>query len=259
MTRRTVLSLVCAAVAAACAADGGAPARTGRGELLRRAQMRRFGGLVARPDSLRGKVVVADAGAGCGAEIAAVAGAFAKNVRIRVETAACERPTPANARALVRRLGAQAALLVTDDAALPALLVAPEDRWAIVSVARLADGAPTAEAARRRVRCALARGLAHLCGAASSAFPNSLMSAVTAPGDLDGVADELPPAEVFARMPGYLRGLGVTPLVRVSYRQACEEGWAPAPTNEFQRAVWEKARAVPKSPMKIEFDPERGR
>ena len=29
---------------------------------------------------------------------------------------------------------------------------------------------------------------------------------------------------------------------RASYRRACEEGWAPAPTNEFQRAVFEDVR-----------------
>lgn len=232
-------------------------AKAPRSELIRRAQMRQFGGLVARPGSLRGRVVVADAGAGFGAEAAAVAEAFATGIRIRVETATTERPTPAGAPALVRRLDAQAALFVTDDAGLPTLLVAPEERWAIVSVARLLNGAPSDATARRRVRCEIARGLALLCGAADSAFPNSLMSAVTAPGDLDSVADEMPPAEVLARMPGYLKGLGVTPLVRVPYRRACEEGWAPPPTNDVQRAVWEKAHAVPDRPLTITFDPKR--
>lgn len=256
MAKKKVLAMAaCAALAAAAWAAGGNGVP--RGELIRRAQMRRFGGLVARPDSFRGRVVVADAGAGCGAEIASVVGAFARNVRIRLEAGTSGRPTPANARGLVRGLDAQAALFVTDDASLPSLLVAPEDGWAIVSVARLSEGAASEAAARRRVRCEIARGLALLCGAAGSSFPNSLMSAVTAPGDLDGVADETPPAEVFARMPAYLKGLGVTPLVRVPYRTACEEGWAPAPTNEFQRAVWRQVRQIPDKPITIEFDPKK--
>ena len=34
---------------------------------------------------------------------------------------------------------------------------------------------------------------------------------------------------------------------------------APAPTNEFQKAVWDKVHAIPQNPMKIEFDPKKGR
>ena len=45
----------------------------------------------------------------------------------------------------------------------------------------------------------------------------------------------------------------------MTYKEACEEGWAPAPTNEIQKAIWDKVRATPKNPMKIEFDPKKGR
>jgi len=38
-----------------------------------------------------------------------------------------------------------------------------------------------------------------------------------------------------------------------------EEGWAPAPTNEYQKIVWDKVHAIPQKPMKIEFDPKKGR
>ena len=31
---------------------------------------------------------------------------------------------------------------------------------------------------------------------------------------------------------------------RATYKQACREGWAPAPTNEYQRAIWEAAKAA---------------
>ena len=29
----------------------------------------------------------------------------------------------------------------------------------------------------------------------------------------------------------------------VTYRQACIEGWAPAPTNDVQKAIWEKVHS----------------
>ena len=56
-------------------------------------------------------------------------------------------------------------------------------------------------------------------------------------------------------MKKYMAARGVTPHYRCPYFKACEEGWAPAPTNEYQRAVWEKVHAIPDKPMKIEFDP----
>jgi hypothetical protein len=41
----------------------------------------------------------------------------------------------------------------------------------------------------------------------------------------------------------------------VSYRQACSEGWAPAPTNDAQRVFYEQAKADkergPTNPIKI--------
>lgn len=45
----------------------------------------------------------------------------------------------------------------------------------------------------------------------------------------------------------------------VPYELACEQGWAPAPTNDIQKAIWEKVHSVPKNPMKIEFDSKKGR
>ena len=43
----------------------------------------------------------------------------------------------------------------------------------------------------------------------------------------------------------------------VPYELACEQGWAPAPTNAIQKAIWDKVHAAPKNPMKIEFDPKK--
>jgi hypothetical protein len=59
-----------------------------------------------------------------------------------------------------------------------------------------------------------------------------------------------------------VRGLPSYDLVApriVPYKLACEEGWAPAPTNEYQKAIWDETHAIPANPMKIEFDPKKGR
>jgi hypothetical protein len=36
---------------------------------------------------------------------------------------------------------------------------------------------------------------------------------------------------------------GIPQLERTTYRLAVKEGWAPAPTNDIQRAVWDKVKA----------------
>ena len=49
----------------------------------------------------------------------------------------------------------------------------------------------------------------------------------------------------------YLKTLGVTTRAVTSYKTACKEGWAPAPTNDVQRAIWDKVHAMPTAPIKI--------
>ena len=76
---------------------------------------------------------------------------------------------------------------------------------------------------------------------------------------LDKNPDIQLPVDVLSRFRTYMEPLGVKPSILVPYRRACEEGWAPAPTNEYQKAIWDKVHAAPKNPMKIEFDPKKGR
>ena len=54
-------------------------------------------------------------------------------------------------------------------------------------------------------------------------------------------------------MAARLPELGVTPWKETTYKRACEEGWAPAPTNEYQKAVWDKVHAIPDQPLKIKY------
>jgi hypothetical protein len=230
-----------------------------RSELIKQSMMRRFGGLVKRPDSYRGRIVIANAGKVPAAEINAVIKDFQKNINIRIEGCECEKPDLFNAGEMRRKIGAEAVLFIIDDKKAPTLLTAPEEHWVIVNIARLGENASDEAVVKRRIRCEIARGLAYLSGAAGSTFPNSLMTSITSPRGLDFVSDEMPPMEVFSRMPNYLKGIGITPLVIVPYSIACEEGWAPAPTNEYQKAICDKVYATPKNPMKIEFDPKKGR
>ena len=52
---------------------------------------------------------------------------------------------------------------------------------------------------------------------------------------------------------------GIEPIEIGTYYDACLIGVAPPPTNAVQKAIWDKVHAIPKTPMKIEFDPKKGR
>lgn len=36
--------------------------------------------------------------------------------------------------------------------------------------------------------------------------------------------------------------LGIANMRPYTYKLACEEGWAPAPTNQWQKAIWDAAK-----------------
>ena len=87
-------------------------------------------------------------------------------------------------------------------------------------------------------------------------YDGSVMMGVLKPEDLDQIDIKMTvPAELAAGMTKNLRLRGVTEFKTTSYLVACREGWAPAPTNDIQKAIWEKVHAPPQKPMKIKFDP----
>ncbi len=157
-------------------------------------------------------------------------------------------------------------LFVVDDESLPALLVAPEDRWAMVNVAPLAKGRGEKKAFfDARVKKELTRGFSALCGATNSGYPNALTGGISATEQLDKHVDARLPVDVIARFAPYMASFGVTPAVETTYRRACQEGWAPAPTNDYQKAIVEqikkeKSEALkgPAKPRKITFDKKKG-
>ena len=151
----------------------------------------------------------------------------------------------------VERVG-DVTLFVVDDANLPTILSAPEDGWVVVNVARLNNGKGSSPAFfNARVQKELTRGFCLLAGSQDSNYPNSLLGPITKPEDLDSHVDCRFPIDIQRRFKPYLEKWGVTPAVVSGYRRACEEGWAPAPTNDVQKAIWDKVHAMPTEPIKI--------
>ena len=67
------------------------------------------------------------------------------------------------------------------------------------------------------------------------------------------------PVDVFDKIDASAKKRGLRPEILANYYEACEQGWAPAPTNDIQKAILDKVHAIPANPIKIKFDPKKGR
>ena len=155
--------------------------------------------------------------------------------------------------------GAAGVVVAIDAPDAPALLVAPEEGWASVNVAKLAEGDPQAPVLSARFKKEMWRAAAWAVGGGNSSFQPCLLKGVSTMKDLDAIPLLQPGPEPNNKMIDEAHRRGVKSVRLASYTQACREGWAPPPTNDVQKAIWEKVHEIPKNPMKIEFDPKKGR
>ena len=242
--RNTLLAAAIAACAAAtCGADEIKDAAD-KPSAGRERIMAITGGRLAKPGTQRGEVAVVDCQKSADrAWIEESVAYFTKCSRFKVTLSQGEFDV------MKPQVKGSLSLFVVDDAGLPTMLAAPDDRWALVNVAKLkSDKQPFFKA---RVRKELSRAFAMLCGAFCSTFKQTLPGAVAKVEDLDAFVDPSLPMDVLARLPSYTKAFGVTPAVITTYRNACQQGWAPAPTNECQKAIWDKVHAMPTEPIKI--------
>lgn len=164
-------------------------------------------------------------------------------------------------KAIVEKLGFSIAIFITDDNVTHTLLAAPDDRWAMINVRPMKEGLGETDYERlnRRARGQLMRAFALVCGAGTSQYPGNIHDA-TCVSDLDSLNPDQMIHDVVQRCRKNLTAIGVKEPYTVVYKKAVAEGWAPAPTNDVQRAIWEKIKAEkdqrPSNPLKINFDPK---
>lgn len=185
------------------------------------------------------------------------------NSQTRLEAAECEKVAQLFAKETKCNIvvddgeGANIKLYVVDNPEDPVMLLAPEDRWGKVNVAKLVDDLPGEKAKQKffapRARKMQIKALSILMGGGSSQFPGNIMNAVTM-RDLDHTQENIP-VDMVDNYTTYLKVLGVKPAEMTTYRRACKEGWAPEPENEIQRAIWEKVKTEqsesPSNPLTI--------
>ena len=138
---------------------------------------------------------------------------------------------------------ANLAIYIVDDPKLPMSLVAAESGWGVIN----ANGLETGERFSRQ----LTRVFALTAGAMCSMNIHSPMQPVFKVEDLDKLLSDNIMRDMIDAIRHNMKARGITQNTVSSYLRACEQGWAPAPTNEFQKAVWDKVHALPTEPIKI--------
>lgn len=139
-----------------------------------------------------------------------------------------------------------AVIYFVNDKSLPMSLIAPEAHWGVINTAHLNT---TVQMHREfaRVFCLVA-------GGAKSHIKTSVMQTVSNTSDLDKLKSDGFTMDMVQSITSNLKDLGVTQNQMSSYRKACQEGWAPAPTNEYQQKIWDEVHQIPSEPIKIKFE-----
>ena len=256
-----MITTACAIVAAAYTANGESGNDTiGKGKTLtpeKKAEiLSRSGGRVVKPNTQRGKIVFINTQKEVSSK------AF-KDLAIGYSHVSgynfvCEESEFADPEILKAKCAADVAIIIVADDKKPAMLAAIEDQWAVVNVRKLLSGLAD-DAARTKFwpgRCQkeVLRAFIAVSGGLTSDYPNNILS-VEKLSDLD-LYGAFIPADAMRGIRKTLGAIGVTPVVKASYKNACQQGWAPPPTNDVQKAIWDKVHTIPTKPIKIEFDPK---
>lgn len=137
------------------------------------------------------------------------------------------------------------------------LVIRPEEFKATVNVKALAADKVALTTVVERVEKEIIRAGCYLMGTGYGAR-NCLTTSIRTLKELDRLDVDSVSGEAFGHMRGGQKN-GVKLVQWITYRHACNLGIAPQPTNDVQKTIWDKVHAPPKNPMKIEFDPKKGR
>ena len=222
---------------------------------MQKKMLQQTGGIIARPETQKGEIVYVNC-QNSAKEIWLFESAkyFSEQTKFKVsvKNGAFDFPYP--------KIQGEVSIFIIDDNKLPPLLVAPESRWAMVNMAQLKIGKGEKPAfLEARTRKQLSRAFAHLCGGIGSRYPGSAACGITKVEDLDKIMELRLPLDIIQRFKEYMGAFGVSPAEYVPYRKAVIEGWASSPTNEYQKAVWDKVHAMPTAPIKIKPETKKVR
>lgn len=166
--------------------------------------------------------------------------------------------TPASAAALRKSIKTTAAVFFVDKEDYPALSAFPDERVALVNVAPLLADKPDAKKISKRIRLETMRAFAFAFGAGFSQYEALLMSPADSLNELDIIpAKSFYPYDSLVALRKVAESRGMSPYTDEYYEVACQQGWAPAPTNAVQKKIWDLVHQMPTEPIKIEYNEKR--
>lgn len=149
-------------------------------------------------------------------------------------------------------------IAIVDWGGFPALISLPESKCALVNVAALAKDNPSMDKLEHRVSKEMARAFAFALVLNYSGRPGGVMDPITSLKELDMVLVDQIGLDILPFADKSAEKFGIRKFKRTTYKIACEEGWAPPPKNEFQKAIWNAYHEVPSKGLEIKYDPAKG-
>ena len=149
------------------------------------------------------------------------------------------------------------AAIIVDDNKLPTILSAMENGWSILNIRHLQDDLPPKAVYELRLRKEINHAFAEADGAGLSFNKPCVMEPVYKLSDLDAITFPVVSPEAMSKISNACGKRGIPPIRSDTYKLACQEGWAPEPTNDVQRTIWKQVHSIPDKPITIEFDPKK--
>lgn len=134
--------------------------------------------------------------------------------------------------------------VIDNDDTLPILSVFPEERIGLVNADKLKINIKNDPSLPElRVAKEMWRAIGFIVGIGFSDMENDMMQPFYTIEEIDNCKHAYIQPMNMTKMYKFMNRFGVKKPRRIAYRQAVIEGWALPPTNDYQKVVWQEAKA----------------
>ena len=148
----------------------------------------------------------------------------------------------ANAEEQLKASKANAAVFIVDDPALPLALSAREEGWTLVNAAKIKTDNPDWVKFAKRLSVLFTRQCCRVLGSDECKGVESCFYRITKPSDIDDITSLDITYYPTLAINDTLSARGIEAIDWGTYTDACELGVASPPTNDVQKAIWEKVK-----------------
>lgn len=252
--RYIIIPLVALTLSLPIYAENNVPAKSDRNkEVMKKIlemQMRQFGGRVRQPNTERGAIIFVNAQKIVNRQVLEkVVKRLAMRFHFVIKISEAD----------VESSNDQIVIRLEELPRKESILMAPENFWVSVNVSTLAKDNPPKAILESRFAKEAMRAFAFICGGTCSNDQGGLCMIVDKATDLDTIAADKYSPDIDVRITNNMKSTGIKPYRIAKYSNAVQEGWAPAPTNDAQKAIWDEIHAIPSKPIKIEYNEKRDR